>query len=157
MTATAHKQELATTNRQFLERLFATLSHEGWGQGFLDALHDDVVFNAMGVSPIAGRYEGKQTYITQVLERLHARIARRPQLSPIMIMTEADMACARFQSREGVGINGADFSMDYCWVFRIRDEKISEIWGYYDTGKMIALFDDSYVPQEGRIKPPQKH
>jgi hypothetical protein len=32
--------------------------------------------------------------------------------------------------------------MDYCWVFRLIDGAIDEIWGYYDTGKMIDLFGD---------------
>lgn len=129
-------------NRAILERLFTVLEREGWGEGFLDALHDDVIFNPMGQSPLSGRYEGKKIYKTQVLDRLHGRLAKGPQLTPLLILTDGDMACVRFQSRGGKGQNGTDFSMDYCWVFHIVDEKIKEIWGYYDTGKMIALFQD---------------
>lgn len=54
--------ELTEKNRSFVTRLFETLPREGWGKSFLDALHEDVVFNPMGRSPIAGRYEGKKAY-----------------------------------------------------------------------------------------------
>ncbi|MEF2070337.1 nuclear transport factor 2 family protein [Consotaella aegiceratis] len=133
---------LEDRNRAVLDTLFGVLAWEGWGSGFLATLRDDVVFNAMGQSPISGRYEGKDIYRTQVLERLHERIAQSPKLTPISMLVDGEMACVRFQSRGGVGVNGADFSMDYCWVFHILDGGIKEIWGYYDTAKMIALFAD---------------
>lgn len=133
---------MEAANRAFLTTLFEVLATEGWGQGFLDALRDDVVFNAMGSSPIAGRYEGKELYRTTVLNKLHGRLAIRPRLELLLIMVDGDMACARFQSRGGKGNNGADFSTDYCWVFKLKDQKIKEIWGYYDTGKMVDLFEE---------------
>jgi hypothetical protein len=38
------------------------------------ALHDDLVFNAMGTSPVAGRYQGKQVAQARfVVERLKSR------------------------------------------------------------------------------------
>jgi hypothetical protein len=37
---------------------------------FLAALRDDVVFNAMGRSLIAGHYKGKRVYIEEVLAKL---------------------------------------------------------------------------------------
>jgi uncharacterized protein len=66
------------TNRRFLRALFSTIASEGWADGFMAALHDDLVFNAMGTSPVAGRYQGKQVYRTQVLDRLHTRLASWP-------------------------------------------------------------------------------
>ncbi|WP_319517739.1 hypothetical protein [uncultured Martelella sp.] len=41
-----------------------------------------------------------------------------------------------------MGKNGADFSMDYCWLMRIKDNFVKELWGYYDTGKMTRLFEE---------------
>jgi hypothetical protein len=57
-----------------LTDLLAALGREGWGQVFLAALRDDVVFNAMGRSPIAGHYEGKRVYSEEVLAKLHDRL-----------------------------------------------------------------------------------
>ena len=47
-------------NRALLIDLFAALGREGWGEVFLAALRDDVAFNALGRSPIAGHYEAKR-------------------------------------------------------------------------------------------------
>jgi uncharacterized protein len=129
-------------NRALLTDLFAALGREGWAEVFLAALRDDVVFNAMGRSPIAGHYEGKRVYSEEVLEKLHDRLLVRPTLVVDKIIVDGDMASVRFHSTGGKGKNGADFSMDYRWVFRLIDGAIAEIWGYYDTGKMIDLFGE---------------
>jgi hypothetical protein len=129
-------------NRALLTDLFAALGREGWGEVFLAAPRDDVVFNAMGRSPIAGHYEGKRVYSEEVLAKLHDRLLVRPTLVVDKIIVDDDMASVRFHSTGGNGKNGADFSMDYCWVFRLIDGAIAEIWGYYDTGKMIDLFGE---------------
>jgi ketosteroid isomerase-like protein len=140
-------------NRALLTDLFAAPGREGWGEVFLAALRDDVVFNAMGRSPIAGHYEGKRVYSEEVLAKLHDRLLVRPTLVVDKIIVDGDMASVRFHSTGGKGKNGADFSTDYCWVFRLIDGAIAEIWGYYDTGKMIDLFGErplSVGTAEGR-------
>jgi uncharacterized protein len=140
-------------NRALLTDLFAALGREGWAEVFLAALRDDVVFNAMGRSPIAGHYEGKRVYREEVLIKLHDRLLVRPTLVVDQVIVDGDMASVRFHSTGAKGKNGADFSMDYCWVFRLIDGAIAEIWGYYDTGKMIDLFGErplSVGTAEGR-------
>jgi hypothetical protein len=49
----------------------------------------------------------------------------------------------QFHSEGGKGHHGTDFNMRYCWVIRLDRERIAEILGYYDSGKMVALFDDA--------------
>ena len=56
--------------------------------------------------------------------------------STMILSTTSIGLTVRFHSTGGKGKNGADFSMDYCWVFRLIDGAIAEIWAYYDTGKM---------------------
>jgi hypothetical protein len=88
-----------------------------------------------------------------VLAKLHDRLLVRPTLVVDKIIVDGDMASVRFHSTGGKGKNGADFSTDYCWVFRLIDGAIAEIWGYYDTGKMIDLFGErplSVGTAEGR-------
>jgi uncharacterized protein len=131
------------TNRRFLRALFSTIASEGWADGFMAALHDDLVFNAMGTSPVAGRYQGKQVYRTQVLDRLHTRLASWPMPIVDTMIVDGNMASVQFHSEGGKGHNGADFNIQYCWVIRLDRERIAEIWGYYDSGKMVALFDDA--------------
>ena len=59
------------------------------------------------------------------------------------MIVDGNMASVQFHSEGGKGRNGADFNMQYCWVIRLDRERIAEIWGYYDSGKMVALFDDA--------------
>ena len=59
------------------------------------------------------------------------------------MIVDGNMASVQFHSEGGKGHNGADFNMQYCWVIRLDRERIAEIWGYYDSGKMVALFDDA--------------
>jgi len=45
----------------------------------------------------------------------------------------------QFHGEGGVGKNGANFDMQYCWVIKIRNQKIVHVTGYYDSVKMTAL------------------
>jgi hypothetical protein len=76
---------------------------------------------------------------------LHDLLAIRPQLIFDAAIVENDMAAVRFHSVGGKGINGSDFSIDYFWMLKFKEDKIIEIWGYYDTGKMIDLFDPNFA------------
>lgn len=142
-------------NLAFVKDLFTVLSEKGYGQELLDALADDVTFNVMGKSPIAGSYHGKENYRKNVLEPLQERIATSPTMDVKRILMDGDMACVQFRSVGGVGKNGADFSMDYCWLLRIENDLIKEIWGYYDTGKMIGLFEGSGRPHAAMVLTPK--
>ena len=55
------------------------------------------------------------------------------------ILVDGDTACVQFHGAGGVGKNGADFDMQYCWVIKIRNQKIVHVTGYHDSVKMTAL------------------
>ena len=38
------------------------------------------------------------------------------------------------------GRNGADFSMQYCWLVKVDGDQIAEVIGFYDTKKMNDVF-----------------
>ena len=77
-------------NRTLLSDLFA-------------ALRDDVAFDAMGGSPIAGHYEGKRVYSEEVLAKLHDRLFVRTTLVVDKIIVDGDMTSVRFHSTGGRG------------------------------------------------------
>jgi ketosteroid isomerase-like protein len=81
------------TNRRLLRALFSTIASEGWADGFMAALHDDLVFNAMGTSPVAGRYQGKQVSIERrswTASMCHCgRMCGKPQSSLLKDETES--------------------------------------------------------------------
>jgi ketosteroid isomerase-like protein len=123
-----------------LESVFSRISEHGFGQAFLDALADDLVFTATGSSPLAGRYTSKAEYQDRVLGRLHERLATplRPAIEQMLV--DGEWATVRFRTEGVRGHNGADFSMQYCWLLRVVDGRIVEIVGFYDTKKMVDLF-----------------
>lgn len=131
---------MSDDNRQFLSSLFRSIADQGWGDNFMASLHDDVEFTAMGSSPISGCYRGKKRYHDQLLKRLDDKLASWPVPVVDALIVDGDLACVQFHATGGWGKNGADFNMQYCWVLRLQQKKIVQIWGYYDALKMRALF-----------------
>jgi ketosteroid isomerase-like protein len=129
-----------SSTRETLDRVFRGVHERGFGEEFLAALSDDLRFTATGSSPLAGHYTSKTEYQTKVLARLHQRLATpiRPAIEQTLV--DGEWACVRFRSEGVHGINGADFSMQYCWLLRVQDGSITEIVGFYDTKKMAELF-----------------
>ncbi|GAA1931008.1 nuclear transport factor 2 family protein [Streptantibioticus ferralitis] len=128
------------STRAALDDVFSSVSESGFGKKFLDRLAPDLVFTATGTSPLAGRYTSKAEYSEKVLARLHERLATpiRPAIEQMLV--DGEWATVRFRSEGVRGHNGADFSMQYCWLIRVIGDRIVEIIGFYDTKKMIDLF-----------------
>ncbi|WP_197379347.1 nuclear transport factor 2 family protein [Mycolicibacterium mengxianglii] len=140
MVANEDLSSSGENTRKALEEVFSTASLSGFGETFLDRLSEDVTFTATGTSPLAGQYHGKAEYREQVLSRLHDRLATpmRPQLDQMVV--DGEWAAVRFHTEGVRGTNGADASMQYCWVIRVSGDRIVEVIGYYDTEKMVGLF-----------------
>lgn len=134
--------EMRTSTRSVIEDLFGRITAAGWSENFLAALDDGLIFTASGTSPVAGRYVGKRVYQEKVLKRFDERLESWPKPIVDNMIVDGDSACVQFHSEGGLGKNGADFNMHYCWVMKLRDQKIVEITGYYDSAKMFALFKD---------------
>lgn len=130
----------STATRATLERVFAHVSESGFGEDFAAALSDELVFTATGTSPLAGRYTSKAKYQEKVLGRLHERLATplRPRIEQFLV--DGEWATIRFRTEGVRGVNGADFSMQYCWLIRVVAGQITEIIGFYDSKKMLDLF-----------------
>jgi ketosteroid isomerase-like protein len=133
----------ATTaaTRARLEQIFSNLEVAGFGESFLEVLSNDLVWTATGTSPVAGRYEGKGEYLEKVRSRLHERLDGAP-IYPIVerILADGEWGCVSFRTEGLTGRNGADFSMQYCWLVKVDGDKIAEVVGFYDTQKMNDVF-----------------
>ena len=126
--------------RTFIETLFSTIADQGFGHIFLDHLSDDVVWTATGSSPMRGRYEGKQNYREQVLDKLHEKLEHSPRPSIDQIIADRQWAAVHFHTSGARAYNGMDFSMEYCWLMKVEDDQIVEVVGFYDSKKMCDLF-----------------
>ena len=128
------------TTRAFVENLFAAIAGSGFRETFLQSLSDDVVWTATGSSPLSGRYQSKKTYCENVLGKLHGKLESSPRPTVDRILVDGSWACVYFHTAGVRALNGDDFSMEYCWLLNVRDEKIVEVVGFYDGNKMTKLF-----------------
>ncbi|KAK3048880.1 hypothetical protein LTR09_009775 [Extremus antarcticus] len=136
MTTTA--MDTTSRTRAFIQHLFS----DSFGSTFLSHLSDNIIWTATGSSPLSGRYEGKQVYQTQVLDKIYERLEEPPTRILDRILVDGEWATVHFHSVGVRGKNGADFSMDYCWIIKVDLERreVVEVVGFYDSKKMWDLF-----------------
>jgi len=132
-----------TATRDFLTTWFQELSDSGFdGNVFLAALSDDLRWTATGHSPVSGTFDGKQAYIDNVYRRLDDRLEKWPRAEVRRIMADGEWGFVEFDGIGGLGKNGTDYTLQYCWVIRVVDRLIVEVIGYYDQSKVNELFAD---------------
>ena len=126
---------------EFLTDWFDRLTESGFASDvFLGGLADDLVWTATGNSPISGRYEGLPAYVEGVYRPLDDRLSTWPQPRVERIIAAGEWGVVEFSSTGGVGKNGTDYSMRYCWVMHVRDDQVDQVIGYYDQVKVVELF-----------------
>ncbi|MET3860823.1 ketosteroid isomerase-like protein [Dietzia sp. 2505] len=127
--------------RHFLADWFDRLSASGFdGSVFLDALADDLVWTATGQSPVSGTFHGRQQYIDNVWTPLDQHLARWPRAEVVRILGDGDWATVQFRGVGGLGVNGSDYTLDYCWIVHVENDRITEVIGFYDQTKVNELF-----------------
>jgi ketosteroid isomerase-like protein len=133
--------ESTERTRRFLTDWFARLEASGFDGGvFLDALADDLVWTATGNSPVSGTFHGKQSYVDNVWRPLDDHLVTWPKADVLRILADGEWAAVEFAGVGGVGRNGTDYSLRYCWVIRVAGDRITEVIGYYDQVTVQALF-----------------
>jgi uncharacterized protein len=125
----------------FLRTWFGRLAETGWtAEVFLGGLAEDLVWTATGTSPVSGTYRGRDAYIDGIYLRLDERLASWPRPRVERIIADGEWGVVEFTSTGGLGKNGTDYNMRYCWVIHVADDRIVEVVGYYDTQTVTALF-----------------
>ena len=127
--------------REFVTGVFDNVSKTGFGSSFLDKISDDVIWTATGTSPMRGRYKGKVEYKEKVLDKLHERLEGFGLPSVDRIIVDGQWAAVNFHTTGAKAHSGLDFSMEYCWLMRVEDDRIVEVVGFYDSKKMCDLFE----------------
>jgi ketosteroid isomerase-like protein len=131
----------ADTGR-FLHDWFRRLAENGWTSGvFLAHLSEDIVWTATGSSPVSGTFRGLQAYTVGVFRKLDERLASRPTPKVERILVDGDWGVVEFTSTGGLGKNGTDYNMRYCWLMHITGEKVDQVIGYHDQLKVAELFN----------------
>ena len=73
---------------------------------------------------------------------LDDHLVRWPRANVTRILADGEWAVVEFHGVGGLGRNGTDYTLQYCWVVRVVDDLVREVVGYYDQVKVNELFDD---------------
>jgi uncharacterized protein len=126
----------------FLRDWFRRLTESGWtADVFLAHLSDDIVWTATGSSPVSGTFHGLQAYTDGVYRKLDERLVTWPTPKVERILVDGNWGVVEFTSTGGLGKNGTDYNMRYCWLMHITGEKVDQVIGYYDQLKVAELFN----------------
>lgn len=120
----------ATANKQLLQQVFAELA-TGNGRPFVDALADDAVWIITGSSAWSRSFNGKQAIRDELLTPLFAQFADTYTNTAQRFIAEDDLVTVecrgRVQTKAGQAYNNS-----YCYIFRLRDGRVTELTEYYD-------------------------
>ncbi len=131
----------AADTGRFLHDWFRRLAESGWtADVFLAHLSEDIVWTATGSSPVSGTFRGLQAYTDGVYRKLDERLVSWPTPKVERILVDGDWGVVEFTSTGGLGKNGTDYNMRYCWLTHITAEKVDQVIGYYDQLKVAELF-----------------
>lgn len=134
--------------RAFIESLFSAVALDNFGASFATALSDNLVWTVTGSSPIAGRYEGKQVYLDEVLTPLRAVLESLPVPIVEHVIVDGKWCTVVWRSEGVRGKNGADYDMKYAWVMRVEDEGVMEsqrlwrLWGFMMGRRSLLCLRD---------------
>lgn len=120
--------------------LFRSLEDTGFGQTFLEALHEDVKWTVMGTSPFSGTYTGKAQYVEGALGKVHKRLGITTVPIVQRILADKEWCVIQFLVDMSAEKSETGFSMDYCWVMRRLEDKIVEVYAYPDQKKLSDMF-----------------
>jgi len=121
----------AEENKQFVTDALAALN-SGDAEKFLDALSDDVRFTLIGSTSYSGTYEGKQAFVSDLVEKLVGELDGGIELRPQNIVAEGDHVVVEAQGKARTK-SGQDYNNTYCIVYRLAGGKIVEAHEYLDT------------------------
>jgi ketosteroid isomerase-like protein len=136
----------AEHNRQLVEDIY-TAMNRGNPSAFVDALADTVRWRTSGQSAWSRTFEGKTSVLVDLLGTLFAQLAGGLELTPHSITAGGDRVVVEAAGKATTHA-GEAYDNQYCFVYRIEDDKIVEVTEYFDTELAVARLQPP--PPEGR-------
>lgn len=126
------------TAKEVVTDLF-TKWEAGDSSGFFDSVADDVVWTAIGTTPISGVSHSKKEYWDKTYLPLQKVFAGPTSCKVKRIMAEDDTVVVQWHGETPLAKGGV-YANEYCWVVRVAAGKLVEVTGYFDTAVVNALF-----------------
>jgi uncharacterized protein len=130
--------KVETNAKQVVSELFRKWE-AGESSRFFAAVADDVVWTAIGSTPISGVSHSKAEYVTKTYLPLQTVFAGSTSCKLKRIVAEDDIVVVEWHGETPLA-KGGIYANDYCWVIRVSGEKLAEVTGYFDTAVVNTLF-----------------
>lgn len=124
----------ALENRAVVEKWYEALAKGDFEA--LAAMHpENVVFNIIGSTPISGRFVGRNVVFGDIVPRVVASLERETiQFGKKWRIMAADDNCVvGLMQGGGIGKNGEAYAQTYCQIFSFQDNRIVEVYEFFDT------------------------
>src|SRR5579862_4222463 len=111
---------------------------DGTGRVF-DLLAPDATWTIAGSSPVSRTYNSRQEFLDAVIDPFNARLSSRLIPTVRGIYADGDMVIALFDG-EATARDGKPYRNTYTWYMRMREGKIFEVVGLFDTVQYTDLW-----------------
>ena len=126
------------TAKEIVTALFAKWE-AGDSSSFFDSVADNVIWTAIGTTPISGVSHSKKEYLDKTYLPLQAVFGGATSCKVKRILAENDIVAVEWHGETPLAKGGV-YVNDYCWVVRVAGGKLSEVSGYFDTAAVDRLF-----------------
>ena len=110
----------------------------GNAQAYFDSLADDVRYTVIGSTPFSGTCQGREALVERVIMPLMQKLDGFITVTPHAIFGEGDRVCVQATGQASTK-GGQSYNNTYCFVFRLRGDKIAEVTEYMDTDLLRSV------------------
>jgi ketosteroid isomerase-like protein len=126
-------------NRATITAIFEAMSR-GETRPFGEAMADDFTWHMTGTTAWSGTYTGKADVQQRMLRSLREQWATRYKSTPSRILADGDYVVV--ETRGDVTTKtGKLYNNTYCFVIRMRDDKMVDLTEYFDTELVTAALE----------------
>ena len=126
-------------NRATITSIFAAMSR-GDTRPFGEAMADDFTWRMTGTTAWSGTYVGKADVQGRMLRTLREQWATQYKSTPSRILADGDHVVVETRG-DVVTKTGKPYNNTYCFVIRMRDDKMVELTEYFDTELVTAALE----------------
>lgn len=131
----------SSENKELIQGVFDELA-TGNGQPFMDMLAEDARWTAIGTSPWAKTYEGKQAIVEELMRPLFRQFADQYTARATRIIAEDEFVVVEARGQVTTK-SGRPYNQTYCYVLRLADGKVRELTEYLDTDLVNQVLEAS--------------
>ena len=129
----------AAENKQLLQDVFDQLA-VGNGRALRDAMADDFRWIFPGAWSWSGVWEPKQVVVDRLLRPLMAQFDGGYRSQADLILADGDRVVVQARGH-ATTTRGDDYHQTYCFVYRVRDGRLTEVVEHCDTALVERVLE----------------